>query len=203
MIAIIDYEAGNLDSVYKAISFLGKKAIVTSSAVKIKNAQSLILPGVGNFKAGIKVLRQRKLDAVIRGAIASGKRFLGICLGMQLLYERSEEAPSEPGLGIISGAVRKFKTPDLIVPHMGWNSVDIQNKKEPLPLFKRVEDKSYFYFAHSYYCPVGPYSRGVTDYGISFSSCILKDNLCAVQFHPEKSQDKGLTLLRNFCNQRG
>jgi len=200
MIAIIDYNAGNLDSVYKAIAHVGKNAVVTSSKVKIKAADKLILPGVGNFKAGICVLRQKKLDALLTKEILKGKPFLGICLGMQLLFDESEEARGEKGLGLFKGVVTRFKGAGLIVPHMGWNSVRTPARGPKKSLWKSIDNNSFFYFAHSYYCPRGAFTEGVTDYGIPFSSYIHRENVYAVQFHPEKSQKKGLTFLRNFCD---
>lgn len=202
MIAIIDYNAGNLDSVYKAITHVGKSAVVTSSKAKIRAADKIILPGVGNFKAGISVLRQKKLDEVLVKEIAKGKPFLGICLGMQLLFDKSQEAPGANGLGLFKGVVTRFKGADLIVPHMGWNSVQISSPELKKSIWKGISDNDFFYFAHSYYCPRGIYSAGITDYGVSFSSCICRENIYAVQFHPEKSQKKGLAFLRNFCNLR-
>lgn len=199
MIAIIDYEAGNLDSVYKALRSLGQDAVVTSSPPAVRKASRVILPGVGNFEAGIRMLRKKKLDALITREINRGKLFLGICLGMQLLFSKSEEAPGETGLALFPGAVKRFSLRKLIVPHMGWNTVRWETGRNPVGILNGIGNDCYFYFAHSYYCPSGNFSSGVTSYGIRFTSFLQQDNIVAVQFHPEKSQAIGLRFLRNFC----
>jgi len=199
MIAIIDYEAGNLNSVYKALKALGQDAVVTSSPAAVKKARGLILPGVGNFAAGIRMLRKKRLDTLIMREINRGKLFLGICLGMQLLFSKSEEAPGETGLAFFPGTVKKFSPQELIVPHMGWNTVRWENGYGPAGILKGMGNDRYFYFAHSYYCPPGDFSSGMTSYGIRFTSFLQQGNLFAVQFHPEKSQTIGLKFLRNFC----
>lgn len=203
MIAIIDYDMGNLRSVQKAFEHIGAEATVTREASVIANASHVVLPGVGAFKECMKNLEAYDLIDPILKATASGKPFLGICLGLQLLFEESEEhgvGESQPGLGIIKGRVTGFTpTPakGLKVPHMGWNSI---TKKKDSQLLKGIDDASFFYFVHSYYAM--PEEESVTltttDYGIDFTSSIESDNIMACQFHPEKSQDVGLKLLKNF-----
>jgi glutamine amidotransferase len=151
---------------------------------------------VGNFKEAVRELKKRKIFDVLTGRIKEGVPFFGICLGMQLLLEKSEEAPGIKGLGVVKGRVRKFDEKKMIVPHMGWNEVSFKASS----LFKGIPDRSYFYFAHSYYCEIS--DKGAisttTQYGINFSSACHKDNIWGVQFHPEKSQKLGLKLFNNF-----
>ena len=198
MIGLIDYGMGNLLSVSKAFESLGAEVKISSDPGVLSTADAIVLPGVGNFGDGMKHLQASKLDSFVVESIESGKPFMGICLGMQLLMEESEEAPGVPGLGIFKGKVIKFPDMDLKVPHMGWNDVTItENGKE---CFGDIPDKSYFYFVHSYY--VAPEDAniitGKCSYGIDFTACIGKDNVFATQFHPEKSQDCGIHLLKNF-----
>ena len=187
---------GNLRSVEKALSYLGFPAIVTSQPQEIKQAGKLILPGVGAFGDAMQELGQRNLIAVIKDSVQEGRALLGICLGLQVLFDKSEEAPEVPGLGLIPGEVRRFKT-KLKVPHMGWNRIKMQ---QPCPLLDSISNESYFYFVHSYY--VKPNDNEVivalTDYDGDFVSMIQRGNLFATQFHPEKSQQWGLKILRNF-----
>ncbi len=203
MIAIVDYGMGNLKSVENSALFLGKKVKVSSSPVIIKKAERIIFPGVGHFGRAVKELKKRKLFCLLKRRIAEGVPFLGICLGMQLLLEKSQEAPSIKGLGIIKGEVKKFTGKKLIVPHMGWNQI-ILNKKskqsKDRTLFKGIKDGSYFYFAHSYYCKPrkSKVILAATSYGGKFASALHKDNVWAVQFHPEKSQKLGLKVFNNF-----
>jgi len=196
MIVIVDYGMGNLKSVANACKLLGKPATVSSSPATVKKAKKIIFPGVGHFGQAVKELKTRKLFSLIKDKIAEDIPFLGICLGMQILFEGSQEAPGLGGLGVIKGRVKKFKTKNLIVPHMGWNQIKIKKAG----IFKGIKDGSSFYFVHSYYCE--PEERGViaatTDYGIKFASSINKDNIWAVQFHAEKSQKLGLKVLGNF-----
>jgi glutamine amidotransferase len=199
MIAIIDYGMGNLRSVQKALEHVGHSAIISSDPVELRQAEKLILPGVGAFRDAIAALRQRKLVEPIRSAIDDGRPFLGICLGLQLLFEASFEDGEYEGLGIVPGKVVRFNVPhDYKVPHMGWNQARVRQRP---PLFDGIADESHFYFVHSYY--VVPRDESVvaleTDYASPFCSGIWRDNLFAVQFHPEKSQSAGLKLLQNFA----
>jgi glutamine amidotransferase len=203
MIAIIDYEMGNLRSVQKGLERAGHKAIITRSARDILDASHVVLPGVGAFKDCMENLKRYDLIEPIFKVITSGRPFLGICLGLQLLFTESEEFGRHLGLDIIKGRVVRFPTtlldqnPELKIPHMGWNDIRI---KKRTPLLDGIEDGSFFYFVHSYY--VVPEDNGViatnTDYGIEFTSSVWKDNIFACQFHPEKSQKVGLEILRNF-----
>jgi imidazole glycerol-phosphate synthase subunit HisH len=198
MIAIVDYGMGNLRSVSKAFEAVGHRAVVTRDKETIKNASHIVLPGVGAFGDCMANLEQFELVEPIRSTIQSGKPFLGICLGLQLLFTESEEFGVHKGLGIIPGKVRKFTLdPVLKVPHMGWNQVKLQR---PCPLFKGIADGSHWYFVHSYFVdPVDhTLAAATTTYGIPFVSSIWKENIVACQFHPEKSQSVGLQLVKNF-----
>ena len=203
MIAIVDYGMGNLKSVENSALFLGKKVKVSSSPAIIRKAKKIIFPGVGHFGRAVKELKKRKLFDLLKKRIAEGVPFLGICLGMQLLLEKSQEAPSLKGLGIIEGEVKKFTGKKLIVPHMGWNQI-ILNKKsrqsKDRVLFKGIKTGSFFYFAHSYYCKPkkSKVILATTSYGSKFASALHKENVWAVQFHPEKSQKLGLKVFNNF-----
>ncbi len=196
MIAIINYGMGNLRSVQKAIEKVGGKAIITSDPEVVNKADKVVLPGVGAFSDAIENLKSNNLIEVIKETIDTGKPFLGICLGLHLLFTESEEDGLHQGLDIIKGRVVRFSD-EVKVPHMGWNQIKIE--KDSL-IYKDVPDNSYFYFVHSYY-PV-PEDKSViatiTDYGIEFVSSVLKDNIFAAQFHPEKSSDLGLKILENF-----
>ncbi|OGB90878.1 imidazole glycerol phosphate synthase, glutamine amidotransferase subunit [candidate division WOR-1 bacterium RIFCSPHIGHO2_01_FULL_53_15] len=200
-LAIIDYGAGNLRSVEKAFQKVGVDAEITKDKNTIRGAKGIVFPGVGSFDAAISELRTQALEGVVEEAIALGKPFLGICLGMQHLFETSEEGKAR-GLAILPGAVKKFNfsgTPwsNLSVPHMGWNRVLFKHKA---PIFEGIEEGTMFYFAHSFY--VDPKDEMIvatrTDYGIEFVSAVWKDNIYGLQFHPEKSGEAGLKLLRNF-----
>lgn len=198
MIAIIDYGMGNLRSVHKAFEAVGHQAIVTRDAASIKNASHVVLPGVGAFGDCMANLERYGLIEPVRATIQSGKPFLGICLGLQLLFTESEEFGTHKGLGIIPGRVRRFATDQALkVPHMGWNQVNVQRK---CPLFEGIANGSNWYFVHSYF--VDPTDRQITatttTYGIPFVSSVWKDNIVACQFHPEKSQAVGLRLIKNF-----
>ena len=201
MIAVIDYGMGNLRSVQKALEVSGAKTKVTSSAKDLEKCDKLVFPGVGAFGAAMKELKRLKLVDPIRDAIGEGKPFLGLCLGLQLLFERSEEAPGIKGLGILKGEVRRFKVKGLKVPHMGWNSIN-QKSKTKNKILDGVPNGSYMYFVHSYY--VKPKDKGVilttTDYGAEFVSGVCMNNVYGLQFHPEKSQEMGLEILKNFVN---
>ena len=207
MIAVIDYGMGNLRSVQKALEFVGAKVIVTHDPDLILSADSVVLPGVGAFKDCMANLNKLSLIDPIRKFIDSGKPFLGICLGLQVLFEESEEYGPVPGLGILPGKVVKFidgssdtrKSPQIKIPHMGWNQIKV---KKNAPLFAGVGDSPYFYFVHSYYVvPEDPEMVAtVTHYGIEFVSGIQHKNIYAFQFHPEKSQTLGLSILERFSN---
>ena len=199
MIAIIDYEMGNLRSVQKAFERFGHQAAITSDSAVIADARKIVLPGVGAFRDAIAALRARKLVEPIRAAIEGGKPFLGICLGLQLIFDRSYEGGEHEGLGIVAGEVVRFRVPSQYkVPHMGWNQLHFSRRP---PVFEGVEEGAHFYFVHSYH--VVPRDEGLiaseTEYGSPFCSSIWRDNLFAVQFHPEKSQSAGLRLLKNFA----
>jgi len=187
---------GNLHSVAKALQKRDIPAEITSSADRIAQADGVILPGVGAFGEAARNLRERGLDNLVVAHIEQGKPFFGICLGLQLLFEGSEENPEEKGLGLLKGRVIRFNT-DLKVPHMGWNSVI---KTQNTPILNTIHEGDYFYFVHSYY--VSPeddsVAATVTEYGERFVSSVRVGNLFACQFHPEKSQDKGLALITNF-----
>ena len=200
-IAIIDYGSGNLRSVEKAFEKLGICSEITKDKTTIRSAKGIVLPGVGSFDAALNELRQGGLEAAIEEAIALSKPFLGICLGLQHLFEESEEG-KQKGLGILEGKVERFNfqnTPwnDLSIPHMGWNRLLIKHKA---PIFDGIEDGSMVYFAHSYHVvPKDPaIIATTTDYGPEFVSSICKDNFFGLQFHPEKSGDVGLKILKNF-----
>lgn len=197
MIAIIDYGMGNLRSVEKAFLKVGVDVTVTSQPETISRADGIVLPGVGAFRDCIQGLGGLELIDVIVDSIKKGKPYLGICLGLQVLFSESEEFGRCRGLNIIRGKVVRFPSSRLKVPHMGWNEVKIQRNN---PLLEGIHDRSYFYFVHSFY--VIPEDSSVisttTDYGLDFTSMIWKDNIFAVQFHPEKSQSKGLRILKNF-----
>ncbi len=199
MIAIIDYQMGNLRSVQKAIERVGHSAMITSSAADISKADKVILPGVGAFEDAIAELRRRDLAGPIKDAIAADKPFLGICLGLQLLVDVGYENGTHEGLGVIPGECVRFEVPaELKVPHMGWNSLKIDRRP---PILEGLADGTHVYFVHSYY--VKPRDAAViattTDYGGSFCSMIWRGNLFATQFHPEKSQADGLRILKNFA----
>ncbi len=202
MIAVIDYGMGNLHSVRKALEVVGGSARVSSRAEEILKADKIVFPGVGSFGAAMKELNRRKLVKPIKDAINGGKPFLGLCLGLQLLFERSEEAPGVKGLCVLKGDVKRFRLKGLKVPHMGWNNIAYSLKLKAVSpeLLKNVPDNSYMYFVHSYY--VNPKDKKVvlttTSYGIDFASGVCKDNVYAFQFHPEKSQALGLRILKNF-----
>jgi len=199
MIAIVDYGMGNLRSVQKAFESVGEPAVVTADPEAVGKASKLVLPGVGAFADAMAELRQRGLVEPIVEFIRSGKPFFGICLGLQLLFELSYEDGEHRGLGLVPGRVVRFPNrPGLKVPHMGWNQLWI---RWPAPVLQGIPDGAYVYFVHSYY--VEPADRGViateTDYGQLFASSIWSDNIFATQFHPEKSQQVGLNMIRNFC----
>jgi glutamine amidotransferase len=199
MIAIIDYQMGNLRSVQKALERVGHAAIITSDPAEVAGADKVILPGVGAFEDAIAELRRRNLVDPIQDAIAADKPFLGICLGLQMLFEVGYENGRHEGLGILPGEVVRFEVPaELKVPHMGWNQLQIRRRP---PLLEGIAEGSHFYFVHSYYVKPRDESLIVTetDYGGKFCSMIWRGNLFATQFHPEKSQADGLRILKNFA----
>ena len=198
MIGIIDYGMGNLGSVSNALAFLKLPARIIATPDELKACNAMILPGVGAFGDCMDHLVKCGFVEPVRAWIREGKPFLGICLGLQMLYEGSEESPGVSGLGILPGQVRRFNlSKDWKVPQIGWNGVR-QAKKE-CPLFKAIPDDSFFYFVHSYYVEAGQEATaGVTNYGMDYASAIWKGNVAAVQFHPEKSQKVGLQMLKNF-----
>jgi glutamine amidotransferase len=198
-LVIIDYQMGNLRSVQKGFEKVGSQASISSNPREIAAADKIVLPGVGAFGDAIAELRRRDLVQPIRDAIAAGKPFLGICLGLQLLFEVGYEGGEFEGLGILRGKVVRFELPhEFKVPHMGWNRGHVL---KPAPLLKDIADGEFFYFVHSYYCvPKDPELVAIeTDYGGPFCAAVWRDNLFATQFHPEKSQAAGLAILRNFA----
>ncbi|MGI6092560.1 MAG: imidazole glycerol phosphate synthase subunit HisH [Veillonellaceae bacterium] len=197
MIAIIDYGMGNLYSVHKAFTMLGAETVITSDASVIENAEKVILPGVGAFGDCMKNLVDYKLVEVIRHIIKRGTPFLGICLGLQLLFESSEEDPEVEGLKIFPGVVRKIEAPGFKIPHMGWNSLKFQANSR---LFAGMPANSYVYFVHSYHAvPKAPgIITAVANYGGTVTAAVGYGNVQAVQFHPEKSSSVGLKILANF-----
>ena len=198
MIAIIDYDAGNIKSVEKALILLGQEVVITGGREEILKADKVILPGVGAFGDAMANLRKTGLDQVIREVTGRGTPFLGICLGLQLLFERSGEAPRVEGLGILKGEI--LRTPDsegLKIPHMGWNSLHLENDGR---LFRGISEGAYVYFVHSYYLKAADESivKASTEYSTHIHASVEKDNVFACQFHPEKSSDVGIQILRNF-----
>jgi glutamine amidotransferase len=200
MIAIIDYGMGNLRSVQKGFEKVGHEAIVTSDPAVVQSAEKVVLPGVGAFEDAIAELRRHNMVEAVLEAIADEKPFLGICLGLQLLFDVSHENGCHKGLGVIPGEVVRFNVPHgYSVPHMGWNQLSIRRRP---PLLEGIADNAYFYFVHSYYVvPRDPEVIATeTDYPDPFCSMIWRKNLFATQFHPEKSQTDGLRLLKNFAS---
>lgn len=199
MIAIIDYDAGNLKSVEKALKYLGEETTITRDRHEILNAHKVILPGVGSFGDAMEKLNSYHLVDTIKEVAASKKPFLGICLGLQLLFDSSEESPGVAGLGILKGKI--VRIPDcegLKIPHMGWNSLDI---KPGSTLFRGIEKNSYVYFVHSYYLTAENKDEvaATTNYSTLIHASVEKENVFACQFHPEKSGETGLKILRNFA----
>ncbi len=199
MIGIIDYDAGNLRSVEKALQYLGKETIVTRDPEQIRKADKVILPGVGAFGDAMKKLQEYHLDTLIHEIADSGKPLLGICLGLQLLFEESEESPGVEGLGILEGKIRRIPEGDgLKVPHIGWNSLHLEHNGR---LFRNIPENSYVYFVHSYYLEAKDPEivKASTEYGVHIHASVEKNNLFACQFHPEKSSETGLQILKNFA----
>lgn len=203
MVAIIDYGAGNLMSVKKALDYIGAENEITMDKDKILSASHIILPGVGSFGDAMKSMESRGLVETVKAAARSGKPFLGICLGLQLLFGASDESKGVDGLSLLNGEIVSIpKDLGLKVPHMGWNSVSIKQKNG---IFKDIPDESYFYFVHSYYLKNADKEdvAGTTEYGVNIQCAVQHGNLCATQFHPEKSGEAGLTLLKNFLALEG
>lgn len=200
MIALIDYGAGNLRSVEKALRFLGAKVNVVTAPEEMTGAAAVVLPGVGAFDDCINALEKQRLLLGCRDFIKTGRPFLGICVGYQALFEKSEEFNScAAGMGVFGGKVVRFDAKDgLKIPQIGWNQVEI--RKPDCPIFAGIKDRSYFYFVHSFYPKPSDPSivAAETDYGGNFACAVWKDNVYATQFHPEKSQENGLRLLKNF-----
>lgn len=196
-VAIIDYGVGNLRSVEKAFAAMGCDAVVSGDQRVLRTAERLVLPGVGAFASCMKALRERRFDLLVQERVAEGTPLLGICVGMQMLFEVSDEFGTTEGLGLLRGRVRKFEN-DLIVPQVGWNRIQ---QKQSHGLFEGVGDGSFCYFVHSFYCEPhdADLSVGETEYGVKYASVVARDNICGVQFHPEKSQHVGLQMLKNFC----
>jgi len=200
MIAIIDYGVGNLFSVEKAFVKLGADVTVTSDEEIIAAAEKIVLPGVGAFGDCMKNLNASGLVPAIFQAIEARKPLLGICVGLQVLFEGSEESPEAKGLGIFKGQVKKIQAPGLKIPHMGWNSLKVLPQKEGMDLFKGLQETSYVYFVHSFQAVPEDKSiiTSVTEYGEQITAAVAKGNVFATQFHPEKSGDVGLHILKNF-----
>lgn len=198
MIALIDYDAGNIRSVEKALLALGQDVCITGDAEKIMSADRVILPGVGAFGDAMENIYRTGLDQVIRRVVDEGKPFLGICLGLQLLFERSEEAPGVEGLGILKGEILRIPEAEgLKIPHMGWNSLHLENDGR---LFRGIEEQSYVYFVHSYYLKAADEKivKASTEYCTHIHASVEQGNVFACQFHPEKSSEVGLHILKNF-----
>lgn len=198
MIGIIDYDAGNIMSVKKALDYLGKESVITRDPDVLMNATHVILPGVGSFGDAMAKLNEYSLCEVIRSVVDKGTPFLGICLGLQLIFEKSEESEGVEGLGLLPGEIVKFDADNgLTVPQIGWNSLKFPKESK---LFKGIKEDSYVYFVHSYYLKAKNSSdvAATSDYGIVYDAAVESGNIYATQFHPEKSSDVGLMILKNF-----
>ena len=203
MIAIIDYDAGNLKSVQKALRYIGQDCIVTRDREELRKADKVILPGVGSFGDAMANLKRFELDKVIQELVAKNTPFLGICLGLQLLFEASEESPGVEGLGLLQGEIVRIpENYGLKIPHIGWNSLELKGDGQ---LFRGLPETPYVYFVHSYYLKAREESivKASTDYGVHIHASVEKNNLFACQFHPEKSSGTGLAILQNFAELGG
>ena len=200
MIAVIDYDAGNIKGVQKALEFLGKQAVVTRDRNEILTAERVILPGVGNFGDAMAKLKNFGLVSVLEEVAKQGTPFLGICLGLQLLFEESEESPGVKGLGLLPGRIVRIpKETGLKIPQIGWNALKYPSKGR---LFEKVPEGAYVYFVHYYYLQAQEKEivKATVEYGVTVEASVEKDNIFACQFHPEKSSEAGLQILRNFMN---
>ena len=197
MIAVVNYGLGNLHSVQKALAHVGGEAVITADPQTILEAEKVVLPGVGAFADGMRGLESRGLVPAVREAARRGTPFLGICLGMQLLFDTSDEQGRHPGLGLLAGKVRRFPAKGVKVPQIGWNQV---RPAKASKLLAGLGEGDYFYFNHGYYCePADPGTPlTITEYGLPYASAVEKGNIFGVQYHPEKSQRTGLQLLKNF-----
>ena len=199
MIGIIDYDAGNIKSVEKALQYLGQETVVSRDPQVLLKADKVILPGVGSFGDAMENLNKYGLVQVIHEIVEKGTPFLGICLGLQLLFESSDETPGVEGLGILKGKILRIPpSPGLKIPHMGWNSLELRNQGR---LFAGLSGEPYVYFVHSYYLKARDEQivKATTEYGVTIHASVEQDNIFACQFHPEKSGEVGLTILRNFA----
>ena len=200
MITVVDYDAGNLHSVVNALKYLGIPAKISSDPDEVADAQKLILPGVGAFGDAMEQLKSRGLDTALKDAAGKGTPLLGICLGLQVLFERSEESPGAQGLGILKGEILHIPPEGgLKIPHIGWNSLHLCNDGR---LFRDVPENTYVYFVHSYYLKAADDQivKATTEYGVEIHASVEQGNVFATQFHPEKSSRVGMRILRNFCN---
>ena len=200
MLAIIDYGVGNLFSLASSLSYIGVESVISSDPAVLRRADRLILPGVGAFGDAAKKLRETGLDAVVREEAAKGKPLMGICLGMQLLFEKSYEYGEHDGLGLLPGEVVGMKgrlSDELMIPHIGWNALQFKSSS---PLFKYIKNGDHVYFVHSFFVPGDNESTVATaEYGLSLTATVQRGNVCGCQFHPEKSGEVGLSILRAFC----
>ena len=196
-VVIIDYGVGNLRSVEKAFAAMGCEAIISGDESVLRMAKRLVLPGVGAFGACMRALQERGFDRLVKERASEGTPLLGVCVGMQLLFDESEEFGSTRGLGLLRGSVRRFSG-DLVVPQVGWNRIQQTRAHQ---LFEGVEERAFCYFVHSFYCEPLDHDVvvGETEYGVRYASVVADGNVCGVQFHPEKSQEVGLRMLKNFA----
>lgn len=203
MIAILDYDAGNIKSVEKAFNILGEESVLTRDFSVIERADHVVLPGVGSFGAAMEQLKKYELDKVIKETCASGKPFLGICLGLQLMFEGSEESKGVEGLGVLKGEIKRIPDKEgLKIPHIGWNSLSLSNNGR---LYNGIDDGSFVYFVHSYYLKAEDEKivKASTEYGVNIHASVEENNVFACQFHPEKSSTVGLKILKNFAEIKG
>ena len=201
MIAIMDYGVGNLFSVEKAFLYLGADAMITNDAEVLRQADKIVLPGVGAFGDCMKNLQASGMIPVLKERVQAGVPLLGICVGLQILFEGSDESPEAEGLGFFQGRVRKIQADGLKIPHMGWNSLEVRRSAKP-DLFAGLPENPFVYFVHSYHAVPedGEIVTATADYGERLTAAVAKGNICATQFHPEKSGDVGLDILKNFID---